>query len=180
MWENAGKPTNTWQLSWELGKCHHTHGRPAVLHHLSVLQRSFTLFFSFMCFCLRVISIFYLLQMQNLTNIILFPAENILKTELRGSKGDLKRPFDRAWRDYHDRYSELERTKKKQAKEAGMIRSELTAGEIAEDLEKERKYLQIATADYMIKVNEIKTKKGVELLSHFMDYYHAQSRYTHN
>jgi len=116
-------------------------------------------------------------MMQNLTNIILFPAENILKTELRGSKGDLKRPFDRAWRDYHDRYSELERTKKKQAKEAGMIRSELTAGEIAEDLEKERKYLQIATADYMIKVNEIKTKKGVELLSHFMDYYHAQSSY---
>ena len=51
-----------------------------------------------------------------------------------------------------------------QAKEAGMIRSELLAGEIAEDLEKERKYLQIATADYLIKANEIKTKKGVELL----------------
>eukprot|EP00090_Calanus_glacialis_P033504 TRINITY_DN5567_c0_g1_i2.p1 TRINITY_DN5567_c0_g1~~TRINITY_DN5567_c0_g1_i2.p1 ORF type:complete len:1002 (-),score=143.51 TRINITY_DN5567_c0_g1_i2:841-3846(-) len=115
--------------------------------------------------------------MQNLTNIILFPAENILKTELRGSKGDLKRPFDRAWRDYHDRFSELERIKKKQAKEAGMIRSELTAGEIAEDLEKERKYLQIATADYMIKVNEIKTKKGVELLQHLVDYYRAQSSY---
>ena len=119
---------------------------------------------------------FFVLQMQNLTNIILFPAENILKTELRGSKGDLKRPFDRAWRDYHDRFSELERIKKKQAKEAGMIRSELTAGEIAEDLEKERKYLQIATADYMIKVNEIKTKKGVELLQHLVDYYRAQSR----
>jgi Arf-GAP/SH3 domain/ANK repeat/PH domain-containing protein len=115
--------------------------------------------------------------MQNLTNIILFPAENILKTELRGSKGDLKRPFDRAWRDYHDRFSELERIKKKQAKDAGMIRSELTAGEIAEDLEKERKYLQIATADYMIKVNEIKTKKGVELLQHLVDYYRAQSSY---
>ena len=51
--------------------------------------------------------------MQNLTNIILFPVENVLKNELRGSKGDLKRPFDRAWRDYHDRYSELERIKKK-------------------------------------------------------------------
>merc|ERR1719361_2192989 len=33
-------------------------------------------------------------MMQSLTNIILFPSENILKTELRGSKGDLKRPFD--------------------------------------------------------------------------------------
>ena len=58
-----------------------------------------------------------------------------------------------------------------------MIRSELLAGEIAEDLEKERKYLQIATADYLIKANEIKTKKGVELLQHPVDYYHAQCRY---
>ena len=115
--------------------------------------------------------------MQNLQNIILFPSENILKTELRGSKGDLKRPFDRAWRDYHDRFSELERMKKKQAKEAGMIRSELTPGEIAEDLDKERKYLQIAIADYLVKVNEIKTKKGVELLQHLVEYYRAQSRW---
>merc|ERR1719323_390128 len=115
--------------------------------------------------------------MQNLQNIILFPSENILKTELRGSKGDLKRPFDRAWRDYHDRFSDLERMKTKQAKEAGMIRSELTAGEIAEDLDKERKYLQIATADYMVKVNEIKTKKNVELLQHLIEYYRAQSSY---
>ena len=115
-----------------------------------------------------------LFQMQNLTNIILFPVENVLKNELRGSKGDLKRPFDRAWRDYHDRYSELERIKKKQAKEAGMIRSELTAGEIAEDLEKERKYLQISTADYLIKVNEIRTKKGVELLQNLLEYYKSQ------
>ena len=119
------------------------------------------------------------LQMQNLTNIVLFPVETVLKNELRGSKGDLKRPFDRAWRDYHDKYSELERAKKKQAKEAGMIRSELTAGEIAEDLEKERKYLQIATADYLIKANEIKTKKGTELLQHLLDYYRAQTRYRH-
>ena len=93
--------------------------------------------------------------MQSLTNIILFPSENILKTELRGSKGDLKRPFDRAWRDYQDKFSDLERMKKKQAKEAGMIRSELAAGEIAEEMDKERKYLQIAIADYMVKVNEI-------------------------
>jgi len=116
-------------------------------------------------------------MMQNLTNIILFPTENILKNELKGAKGDQRRPFDRAWRDYQDRYAELERMKKKQAKEAGMIRSELTAGEIAEDLEKERKYLQIATADYLIKANEIKTKKGAELLQHLVDYYHAQSSY---
>ena len=58
-----------------------------------------------------------------------------------------------------------------------MIRSELTAGEIAEDLDKERKYLQIGITDYLVKVNEIKTKKGVELLQHLVEYYRAQSRY---
>ncbi len=57
--------------------------------------------------------------MTNLDSIILFPTDRLLKTELRGTKGDLKRPFDRSWKDYNDKYSELERQKKKQAKEAG-------------------------------------------------------------
>ena len=61
----------------------------------------------------------FCLQMQNLDSIILFPVDRLLKNELRGSKGDLKRPFDRASKDYHDKFSELERQKKKQAKEAG-------------------------------------------------------------
>ena len=57
--------------------------------------------------------------MTNLDNIIMFPVDRLLKTELRGSKGDLKRPFDRAWKDYQDKYADLERQKKKAAKEAG-------------------------------------------------------------
>jgi Arf-GAP/SH3 domain/ANK repeat/PH domain-containing protein len=59
--------------------------------------------------------------MQNLDSIVLFPVDRLLKNELRGSKGDLKRPFDRAWKDYNDKYSELERQKKKQAKDGGKI-----------------------------------------------------------
>ena len=62
------------------------------------------------------------LQMTNLDNIIMFPVDRLLKTELRGSKGDLKRPFDRAWKDYQDKYADLERQKKKAAKEAGTDR----------------------------------------------------------
>ena len=77
--------------------------------------------------------------MQSLDSIVLFPVDRLLKGkqkwlsymvtwvwncyligELRGSKGDLKRPFDRAWKEYHDKYSELERQKKKAAKEAGI------------------------------------------------------------
>jgi Arf-GAP/SH3 domain/ANK repeat/PH domain-containing protein len=57
--------------------------------------------------------------MQNLDRIILFPVDNLLKTEMRGSKGDSKRPFDRSWKDYQEKYNEIERQKKKVAKEAG-------------------------------------------------------------
>ena len=59
--------------------------------------------------------------MTSLDNIVMFPVDRLLKTELRGSKGDLKRPFDRAWKDYQDKYGDLERQKKKAAKEAGKI-----------------------------------------------------------
>ena len=51
----------------------------------------------------------------------MFPVDRLLKTELRGSKGDLKRPFDRSWKDYQDKYADLERQKKKAAKEAGKL-----------------------------------------------------------
>ena len=35
--------------------------------------------------------------------------DRLLKNELRGSKGDLKRPCDRAWKDYQDKFSLLEK-----------------------------------------------------------------------
>jgi Arf-GAP/SH3 domain/ANK repeat/PH domain-containing protein len=43
-------------------------------------------------------------------------------------------------------------------------------------MEKERKYLQLTTADYLIKVNEVRTKKSVDLLQHLLEYYKAQYR----
>ena len=58
--------------------------------------------------------------MQNLDSIILYPVDRLLKNELKGAKGDLKRPFDRACTDYNNKFKELEREKTKQAKAAGM------------------------------------------------------------
>ena len=114
--------------------------------------------------------------MQSLDNIILFPVDKLLKNELKGSKGDLKRPCDRSWKDYNDKYTEVEKLKKKQAREAGLHKSELTAGEIAEEMEKERKYLQLTTSEYLLKINEIRSKKGVEFIKHLLEYYKAQHK----
>ena len=57
-----------------------------------------------------------------------------------------------------------------------MFRKEVTPAEIADETEKERRLLQLHLCEYMIKVNEIKTKKGAELLKHLVDYYHALNK----
>ncbi|XP_064651827.1 arf-GAP with SH3 domain, ANK repeat and PH domain-containing protein 2-like isoform X4 [Lineus longissimus] len=115
--------------------------------------------------------------MQNLNNIVMFPMESFLKGDSRDVKGDLKKPFDKAWKDYFTKYGKIEKEKKQLAEKHGCHRTEISGAEIAEEMEKERRMFQLQMCEYLIKVNEFKTRKGVELLQHLVEYYKAQTNF---
>lgn len=85
--------------------------------------------------------------MQNINNIIMFPVDSMLKSELRGVKGEMKRPFDKAAKDYEAKFIKIEKEKKAQAKEAGMVRTEIDAAVVADEMEKERRLYQLQTCE---------------------------------
>uniref|UniRef100_A0A8D3E2E6 Un-named sa1614 n=1 Tax=Scophthalmus maximus TaxID=52904 RepID=A0A8D3E2E6_SCOMX len=90
---------------------------------------------------------------------------------------DLKKPFDRSWRDYESRFKQIEKEKRELARQYGMVRTEVSGGEIAEELEKERRSFQLSMCEYLIKVNEIKTKRGVDLLQNLIKHYHSHNNF---
>lgn len=91
--------------------------------------------------------------MQNINNIVMFPVDSILKSELRGVKGEMKRPFDKAAKDYEAKFIKIEKEKKAQAKEAGMVRTEIDAAVVADEMEKERRLYQLQTCEVGTKLS---------------------------
>ncbi|KAG9353406.1 hypothetical protein JZ751_018001 [Albula glossodonta] len=122
-----------------------------------------------------------LTPMKNLLKSMLhninFFLDSLVKGDLKEVKGDLKKPFDRAWRDYENKFTKIEKEKRELAKQYGMVRTEVSGGEIAEELEKERRMFQLQMCEYLIKVNEIKTKKGVDLLQNLIKHYYSQCNF---
>ncbi|MCJ8744414.1 hypothetical protein PDJAM_G00118460 [Pangasius djambal] len=122
-----------------------------------------------------------LTPMKNLLKSMLhninFFLDSLVKGDLKEVKGDLKKPFDKAWRDYESKFNKIEKEKRELAKQYGMVRTEVSGGEIAEELEKERRMFQLQMCEYLIKVNEIKSKKGVDLLQNLIKHYYSQGNF---
>uniref|UniRef100_A0A671YMM6 Arf-GAP with SH3 domain, ANK repeat and PH domain-containing protein 2-like n=2 Tax=Sparus aurata TaxID=8175 RepID=A0A671YMM6_SPAAU len=72
---------------------------------------------------------------------------------------------------------QVEKEKRELARQYGMVRNEVSGGEIAEELEKERRSFQLSMCEYLIKVNEIKTKRGVDLLQNLIKHYHSHNNF---
>ncbi|XP_069006173.1 arf-GAP with SH3 domain, ANK repeat and PH domain-containing protein 1 [Embiotoca jacksoni] len=115
--------------------------------------------------------------LKSMLHNINFFMDSLVKGDLREVKGDLKKPFERSWRDYESRFKQVEKEKRELARQYGMVRSEVSGGEIAEELEKERRSFQLSMCEYLIKVNEIKTKRGVDLLQNLIKHYHSHNNF---
>uniref|UniRef100_A0A3B4BIE8 ASAP3 n=1 Tax=Periophthalmus magnuspinnatus TaxID=409849 RepID=A0A3B4BIE8_9GOBI len=78
---------------------------------------------------------------QNLNNIMAFPLENVLKSELRDSRLELKKHMEKSWKDYDLKIGKLDKEKKEKSRTLGLIR--LESPDQGEDIERERRGLQL-------------------------------------
>ncbi|KAM4622299.1 arf-GAP with SH3 domain, ANK repeat and PH domain-containing protein 1-like [Discoglossus pictus] len=115
--------------------------------------------------------------LQSFNHNIIYFLNALVKGDLKEVKGDLKKPFEKACKDYENKFTKIEKEKRELAKQYGMVRNEVSGGEIAEELQKERRMFQLQMCEYLIKVNEIKSKKGVDLLQNLIKYYTSQCNF---
>ncbi|XP_053192215.1 arf-GAP with SH3 domain, ANK repeat and PH domain-containing protein 3 isoform X1 [Scomber japonicus] len=109
---------------------------------------------------------------QNLNNIMAFPLENVLKSELRDSRLELKKQMEKSWKEYDIKIGKLEKERKEKTRQLGLIRTEGSDG--GEDMERERRTFQLQMCEYLLKIQELKVRQGPDLLQSLIKYFQAQ------
>uniref|UniRef100_A0A8C3K4L0 Uncharacterized protein n=1 Tax=Calidris pygmaea TaxID=425635 RepID=A0A8C3K4L0_9CHAR len=102
------------------------------------------------CRAASIISLFPF-QWQSLYHNINFSLDSLIKGDMKDLKGEFKKPFEKACKDYESKLAKIEKEKRDLAKQHGMVRSEVSGGEIAEEMEKERRTFQLNMCEYLIK-----------------------------
>ncbi|XP_041703097.2 arf-GAP with SH3 domain, ANK repeat and PH domain-containing protein 1-like isoform X2 [Coregonus clupeaformis] len=109
---------------------------------------------------------------QNLNNIISFPLENVLKSELRDSRLELKKQLEKSWKDYDIKVGKLEKERREKRRQPGLIRME--GYDVTEDMERERRTFQLQMCEYLLKIQELRVRQGPDLLQSLIKYFQAQ------
>uniref|UniRef100_A0A8C4GEY4 Arf-GAP with SH3 domain, ANK repeat and PH domain-containing protein 3 n=1 Tax=Dicentrarchus labrax TaxID=13489 RepID=A0A8C4GEY4_DICLA len=108
---------------------------------------------------------------QNLNNIMAFPLENVLKSELRDSRL-VSLDFIINVRSTNSTAGKLEKERKEKTRQLGLIRTEGSDG--GEDMERERRTFQLQMCEYLLKIQELKVRQGPDLLQSLIKYFQAQ------
>ncbi|KAM5286177.1 arf-GAP with SH3 domain, ANK repeat and PH domain-containing protein 1-like [Hipposideros larvatus] len=106
--------------------------------------------------------------LQGLNDNVILTLESLLEGDLKEMKGDLRQSFDEAWKDYETKFTEIEKDQEY---------TEIAGAETSKKMEQERHLFQLQMCEYLIKVNETKTKKSVDLLQNLIEYNRAQCRF---
>jgi len=80
---------------------------------------------------------------------------------------------------YQSARNQVEREEKRMLVQAGINIQDrvFTSEELAGKLVTERRKFQLGVCEYMLKVNDVKTKRGVDFAEHLVGYYQAQEAY---
>uniref|UniRef100_A0A4W5M1G3 ArfGAP with SH3 domain, ankyrin repeat and PH domain 3 n=1 Tax=Hucho hucho TaxID=62062 RepID=A0A4W5M1G3_9TELE len=103
---------------------------------------------------------------QNLNNIISFPLENVLKSELRDTRL-VSNPTV-----VYSTYGKLEKERREKSRQPGLIRME--GYDVTEDMERERRTFQLQMCEYLLKIQELRVRQGPDLLQSLIKYFQAQ------
>ncbi|KAM5286136.1 arf-GAP with SH3 domain, ANK repeat and PH domain-containing protein 1-like isoform 3-T5 [Hipposideros larvatus] len=106
--------------------------------------------------------------LQGLNDNVILTLESLLEGDLKEMKGDLRQSFDEAWEDHETKFTEIEKDQEY---------TEIAGAETSKKMEQERHLFQLQMCEYLIKVNETKTKKSVDLLQNLIEYNRAQCRF---